>query len=579
MRKKHIINTNTHAYTGILQKTLLGLCVATSMTSVAHAAVGDADDDGVADAIDVAPCNGNVTSVVAFPGENQYATFAFEDQWPSQGDYDFNDLVLPYNVEMYRNAAGNVARVRYVFAPKAMGALFNNGLAVHLPVAVSGNVSAQIKLGSGSFSPIALESGESEVVVRVAESIRATFFGGAANQVNTDEARASVTPTTAELVVDFATPTALNTAGAPFDVFIFRTGNFSHQIHQAGSLGTDKMDQTLWGSLDDNTNFGGDPVSNGTFGGDPIERGALGGDPLSDTFEDKRGVPFVLNLPANVVFPQENRRIDALFPRIVDFAVSNGVQFSNFHSVDVNTAVSFRNALAATPAVPTAAIRDQSCVAALGTTSGTAATSCLDILQRGTVRTDGVYFIDPDGAGSGFAPQQVLCDMTRDGGGWTMLYNSARAQADNGFWFFPLAQRFSIKGTPALDKDYYSGNLYTVGREYRDEETTGTAFNSPQLIFRATSTGINPNNMNMLNPVFLGGNSSAFEHQFQNGWSASDFESDLFGGNCVFLFGTGTNQTATQHYHNCWVYNLAHQGGPHGLNGTNTQRITRWARW
>ncbi|MBN2798710.1 MAG: hypothetical protein JXX28_06125 [Deltaproteobacteria bacterium] len=80
---------------------------------------------------------------------------------------------------------------------------------------------------------------------------------------------------------------------------------------------------------------------------------------------------------------------------------------------------------------------DQDCDGAvdedgLGETSSCAAASCLDIAQRAAPPlSDGLAWIDPDGTG----PWEAWCDMTADGGGWTLVAvvrGDASAHADAG---------------------------------------------------------------------------------------------------------------------------------------------------
>ncbi|MEM9453543.1 MAG: fibrinogen-like YCDxxxxGGGW domain-containing protein [Myxococcota bacterium] len=94
--------------------------------------------------------------------------------------------------------------------------------------------------------------------------------------------------------------------------------------------------------------------------------------------------------------------------------------------------------------------------------------SCVSLLDSGIV-TDGVYDIDPDGAGPE-APFSVYCDMTSSGGGWTLIARFSNADPTN--WMLPSGELWydslSPMGTPddpTINEDAQSPAFWTVGAQ------------------------------------------------------------------------------------------------------------------
>ena len=172
----------------------------------------DSDGDNVPDILDDFPDDGTRAYITSY-----FGTHVFEDLWPSKGDYDFNDVVIYYDIKQISNASSQLMAIIPEYHLQASGASYKDGFAVQFPFDGSGLTFTSMK---GNPSPIV---GLQKYVVKVFDSTHEVF--GTNGMFNTENDKPYISPDNKEIqfkiVFDSPVESSNFEFGVPYNPFIF----------------------------------------------------------------------------------------------------------------------------------------------------------------------------------------------------------------------------------------------------------------------------------------------------------------------------------------------------------------------
>ncbi|MEQ9499241.1 MAG: LruC domain-containing protein [Deltaproteobacteria bacterium] len=300
-------------------KKIAALPFLASFAFAAPAFAFDADADGTKDAADAYPCEANAVGAGFYPAQGDHGLMMFEDLWPTNGDLDFNDAVIAYNYIYKFDAAGDVIQIRATFNIQALGAELRSGLGLSLPIprsAVGGvRLTRWDKHKNEEGSVNLVPTNDTNLTFVISDNMREFFdyYGGG---INTSPSEPRLHGETIEIWIDMWQPTPFPTSQAPYDLFIFRTDDPTHEIHRPEYSGTTNMNTALFNTGDDGSN-------------------------ATRSYTNIAGLPFALVFPTLVPYPSEGVTIDTLYPNITAWAASGGTTNQDFYTNGVNVSAAY----------------------------------------------------------------------------------------------------------------------------------------------------------------------------------------------------------------------------------------------
>jgi len=262
----------------------------------------DSDNDGVNDQFDAFPNDPTKAFICYHPFDGGFNSVAFEDLWPAQGDYDFNDLVMDMNYAAYMDVNFDVVEIDVTRYVRHIGASYNNGYGIRWPFPTSDVASvtgSQLLHGIVSVNGNGTEAGQTDAV--------SMMFDDAFDHEND----------TVKVNILMSNPYPLTQLQANMcDPFLFVDGNRGREVHLAGKQPTDLANVALFGTGDDATVLPGFTYKNGD------------------------NMPWAIEINHNFSVVVEKVRIEDAYLKFEAWAQSNGALFPDWY---YNLGAGYRN--------------------------------------------------------------------------------------------------------------------------------------------------------------------------------------------------------------------------------------------
>lgn len=273
----------------------------------------DADGDGVPDNQDEYPYDANRAFNSYYPCFNVCYTLAFEDLWPSTGDYDYNDMVIKFTFHKVLNAANKVIDLNIKVQPVAVGASYDNGFGIRLdevlPSAVSSVTGQSLVKNIISRNSNGTEAGQERAVIILFDSPEPLLQRAAGSMFNT--VKSNPRGSSEEIVVKVTFETPVEDAQldmSKLNPFIFTNQRRGYEIHLPDYKPTSLADAGLFGTSQDRTN----PA-------------------LGKYYRTANNMPWAVLFQCDFDYPAEKVSITSAYNFFDEWVISGGSQYPNWY--------------------------------------------------------------------------------------------------------------------------------------------------------------------------------------------------------------------------------------------------------